>query len=231
MRVAVTFIVAAVVCIAAVPLTAEPIVVNPSFEDDGVNTTTPTGWTAIRRWAPEAVPPAEEDIGWGGAQVYDGGFWDNGITSDGDYVLILEPGAWGPDYIRNPIWIEQEIAGFAIGETYTVGFSYNARTGLENSPTLTVYMDGVQQFQDVGFNNVDPKGVQLTDFYTGSFDYTATAASHTLRFEALADGPSPPDNMDEGVFFDDVTIVPEPGTFVLLAALGLCALAWWKRRR
>ena len=224
MKLTMTLIVALLVSIAAVPVAAEPIVINPSFEDDGANTATPTGWS------PMTSP--QMGVGWGGAATYNGAFWDNGITSDGDYVCILEPGKWG-DEVANPISIEQTIAGFEVGQPYTVSFSYNARTQAEDSPTLRVYMDGVEQFSDVAFNPVDDIGVQANSFYPGSFDYTATETSHTLKFEALADGPEAPDHLDESVFFDDVkvTLVPEPGTLALLASLGLCGLAWWKRRR
>jgi hypothetical protein len=197
---------------------AAPVILNPSFEDDGwpADKQDLTGWNHIQ------VPSG--DGNWAGLDTMGANnrnMWENGLTTDGLYAMTLEP--WGPvPGGSNPMWLDQTINGFEIGKTYRISFSYNARAytgGVGGTtPIFTIKMDGVDVFADPALVPVEATGSHTLPFYTNHFDYTATAVSHTLRIHAEADDGTP--NNDETLIIDDFEITEvgggaaTPGTLI-----------------
>jgi hypothetical protein len=150
------------------------VVANPSFEASG--TPEPPGYlTAGAGWTGGGV----ETIG---VNAAGGDFANNGTVPDQDHVVFIQ----GPGYI------EQTVRGLAAGETYSVSFKYNARTG--NTPTLRLSVDGATRFEQA----VTPVGGTAA-YTSGSANFVATATSAVIRFEQTDAG-------DQTVLLDDIRI-------------------------
>ena len=202
---------------------ALPVVVNPSFEADGEFYT--GGWdsppTPITGW----------DWSWVGA--FEGGVGPAGFSgiNNGLIPAGLQAAEFSP-YSDYPCIssLSQVISGFSGGSTYDVSFFVNARAaqGYE-SPMMEVFIDDVSVLANQQIDPVEAVGSYTLPYHSKSFQFTATAASHELKYTVDL-GVSTPGAM---LLLDHVTIIPEPGTLALaaLGLLGLAFVAWRKRRR
>lgn len=158
-----------------VPRNAGQIVVmNPSFEASGTPPS-PGTLTAAAGWT---------GAGTGSAGVNDavGPFADNGLIPEQDHAAFLQ----------GDLTISQTLRGLAVGETYTVAFRYNARTG--NAPRLNVGVDGTSIFDQ----SVAPVGGALA-YRTGTANFVAEATTAVLSFAQTAAG-------DQTVLLDDIQV-------------------------
>ena len=150
------------------------VVANPSFEASGT---------------PEAPGYITAGAGWtgGGAGTIaineaGGAFADNGAVPEQDRVVC----------IQGPSFIEQTLRGLVAGETYSVAFRYNARSG--NTPTLRLAVDEATRFEQA----VTPVGGTAA-YRTASANFVAGGTSAVIRFEQTDPG-------DQTVLLDDIRV-------------------------
>ncbi len=153
---------------------------NPSFEADTftvfpgyISGNSPiTGWTA--------GDANRAGINPGGGSP----FADNGTIPAGSQVAFIQNGANSS--------LSTVISGLTAGQTYKVNFRVNARNG--NTPNLKVDIDG---------NNIINTAVTSVGgsnpYKYFAFDFTATAASHTMRLRNDA-------GADHTVVIDDFSV-------------------------
>jgi len=150
------------------------VVANPSFEASGT---------------PEAPGYLPAGAGWSGGgagtiaiNTNGGDFANNGTIPEQDHVVCLQ----------GTSFIEQTLRGLVAGETYSVSFRYNARSG--NTPTLRMTVDEAVRFEQAAA----PVGGTAA-YRSGSATFIAAAASAVLRFEQMEAG-------DQTVLLDDVRV-------------------------
>jgi hypothetical protein len=223
-----SFLLAAVVAgassITFSPLSAATIVTNGSFEDNSATAGGRgafTGWTTVADgssdWAAEDVRGSIA-----GAQ-------------DGDWFAI------GKDNNSNPYYFYQTLTT-TIGATYQLSF-YAARPNTDDNRAIQLDIDvfngtgdpgtasggllDQSLFSSTGATNDDiPAETAGTwNFFDGTdFQFTATSTESTLRF---LDNVST--SVDPAIDNVVVEVVPEPGSFALLA--GMFGLTWVMLRR
>lgn len=152
------------------------VVQNPSFEASGLPP------------APGVISPARIG-GWVGEGTFGvnftggGPFADNGTNPDQDLVAFIQgKGA-----------LSQTLVGLLAGQTYTVRFAYNARTG--NQPRLRVTAGEAVVLE----TEVTAVGGSA-GYHTGSGTFRAGGNTAVLRFEQTAEG-------DHTVLLDDVKVL------------------------
>jgi len=173
-------------------------VLNPRFEEPD---------TADVTWAPVG---AGWDFFVGGTGFHSGvsqenmTFTNGTLTDAGEQMGVL----WcGSDEIA------QTIHGFEIGTTYDISWTEGARSGYSDV-YLWVLMDGATLMASHNLSFTGSLTQQTVQF-------TATSTSHRLRFFNSG-------GWDQMVHIDDVQIVPEPATMMLL---GLGSLALIRKRK
>jgi PEP-CTERM motif/Protein of unknown function (DUF642) len=202
------------------PAKASPIIVNGSFEVDNwtgaVSNPTITGWTAI-----------------GPGDGYPFGIDNNsglGPTPYGDQFLVA--GGFGTGGGR----AEQTVAGFAIGQAYELTFSLSSEaqgTGARARVSVPVGSATAAQI----FTAPAATKLQGWDVWsTFHYDFVASAASVTIRFDDIGAGDVA--SGDWGL--DNVSVaaigpgaqVPEPASIFLLGSglIGAGVKRWRKRR-
>lgn len=165
-----------------------------------------------------AVPSVGTGGGWTATANDGNGGWRATGGNPGGYFIINAAGQAGFDPS-----IEQVLNGLTIGETYVVtgDFTnrYNCCNASGSAATLSFGVD------------ITPGGLLTQLAYPGSYpnwygfstSFTATQASHTIRFTAERNGT------DTEYAIDNISVllrVPEPGSFapVGLALLGLAGV-------
>jgi len=158
--------------------TGELTIDNPSFEASG--TVASPGYIQPRSIA-----------GWTGAGNYGvnvsgvGPFADNGVNPDQDNVAFIQ---------GQGASLSQTISGLTAGQSYTLSFGVNARSG--NAPHLQV---GVNSFTLID-ENVTPVGGN-NGYLIKTVVFTATGADAELKFEQTAAG-------DNTLLLDNISIKP-----------------------
>jgi len=205
------------------------VISNGSFELPVVTgdriTVGPGGYlVGASGWQETALP------GDNGSNVYSNATNGWVVPSAGHQILALDNFAVGG--------VQQVIATTA-GLPYVVTFAYSAIAMGDNSTQQLTYEidNGATPINAAGtplpgasgtlsINTAGYGGLQFPPYVTESVSFIATGSSSTVRFLAL----TAPGNA-YGPVVDNVSIVPEPGTWVLLGigVLGLAALR--KRRR
>ena len=181
---------------------AAPTIFNASFE---------TPDTVNESWEPTVAD--QGGTGW----EFAAGAFHAGVVQDNNVSFADYAAADGTQ--MGSLWcggdeIAQNIGGFVIGETYQIQWSERARQGYTGS--LWVLMDGV---------TVEAThAVSDASWVAKSIDFTATAETHRLRF--FHSGA-----WDTMTHIDNVSIIPEPGTYVLIGGMLSLAVVMLRRRR
>lgn len=212
---------------ALLPLSAASAVtvVNGNFEDNAsaytvwpgynnggpaINPATPTGWTSVGGVGINPVSPPGD----GQAPFNDG-------ANDGAFA-----------FLQGVSRIEQTIAGFVVGGEYALNLDFNARNCCTAgaNPLAEVYLNDVLLASSAALFPA-PGGVipgslaNGGNWWNASIPFTAGAETITLSIRTQ---PVPAGG-DTTLIVDNVSIVPEPATFALLAC-GLMT-AFGRRRR
>lgn len=155
----------------------EVVVINPSFEASGV--AAEPGYIQ-----PESIAGwFIEGGGYGTNRSGEGPFADNGTNPDQDLVLFLQ----------EMTQASQTIQGLTAGQTYTLQFAYNARSG--NTPQLVIAIDDVAVFDEV----VSPVGGDAS-YHQGAVEFTAAGETAVITFGQVAEG-------DQTILLDDIHVV------------------------
>ncbi len=110
-----------------------------------------------------------------------GPFADNGETPDQDSVAFLQ---------EEGSSLSQASNAFVVGETYTLSYAVNARSG--NAPSLRVSLDD-NVLSEEAISPVGPGN----PYHLKTVEFTATNVTHIIRFEQTASG-------DQSVLLDNV---------------------------
>jgi hypothetical protein len=161
------------------------VVQNPSFEASGAmdlyiegpNTAPLSGWTITQ----------------GGHGTASGGpFADNGTAPDQDQVLFLQ----------NSGSASQTVAGFTVGQKYTVVFSVNNRGCCGDAPLVTHYVISVgapgvatSLFEE----DITPVGGTAA-YYRRAVVFTADYPEQDIKFEHMASG-------DRSLLLDNIRVI------------------------
>jgi hypothetical protein len=206
------------------PVSASPIVINGSFE--------------ANNWNPEANNLCGGAItGWNAFCSNSNTFYLHGVnnvasygdTPYGSQYLVLGPTNIGGNFV------EQTIAGFTAGGTYTLSFAlssecYIGNTGsCSSNPHASVLVSFPTGSATASSVFLAPSSISNWWDTWGMFSYTfvANASSVTIRF---TDAGGINNGYDIGL--DNVSVaeaVPEPST-LLLVGIGLVAVARRARR-
>ncbi len=150
----------------------QAVLMNPGFEASGASAF-PGGLSALAGWT---------ITGGVGLNATGEDFADNGATPEQKRVAVIQ--SLGS--------LSQTVAGLVTGETYSVTFRYNARSG--NTPHLRVSVDGAAVFDA----DVTPVG-GAAEYLAGSAQFTASAPVAQISFEQTDAG-------DQTVLLDDVRV-------------------------
>jgi hypothetical protein len=182
-----------------------PTLPNPSFETDTF-TVSPgyiSGNTAITGWT--GTPPERVGLNPAGGSP----FADNGSIPAGNNVAFIQSNPPDPG---TPSTLSTTISGLTVGTTYKVTFRANARSA--NTPNVKVFIDGVGVLLPGGPDGFSTAAVTGANAYWFvAFEFTATAASHTLSLVNDATG-------DQTVLLDDFKIAPTSGRWSVAAWTG-----------
>lgn len=201
---------------------AGPVVANGSFEADSFSFSgtlglgcqnTLTGWVAHCS--------ADNTYPWG---LPNTNTYNAGPTPYGNQWIIL--GDFGGD----GSWVEQTVAGFTVGNSYTLSFALASEQQGGGGSTICVSFTAGDCSTGTNFS-APLRGANFWDTWgTDSLTFTATGASMTIHFEGV------PNNIAFDVGLDNVQItgstntVPEPASLTLIG-LGLAGLAMVRRHR
>ncbi len=210
--------VAVAVMICGTQLRAAPTVVNGDFETDtdqwitwpgyaagGENPVEITGWTGSGGYGINPVVPAADS---------DAPFRDNGDNTTS--VAFLQ----GESYI------EQDVSGFEVGQSYVLSLDFNARDCCGDFPIGTIYLNDIVAGTSVDLfpapGAIIPAG-DSNPWYTAAIEFAAPTDVITVRIAA-----QPAAAGDATMLVDNVSfsLVPEPtsGVLALLGALGMLAV-------
>lgn len=198
-------------------------VINGNFEDNaasytvwpgyngqnGVNPASPTGWTATGGGGLNPVSP----VGAGQDPFNDG-------ISTGAFALL-----------QGDTRLEQTIAGFTVGGSYTLSLDFNARNCCTAGagPIADVYLNDVLLASSTSLFPAPGYVIPGTlanggNWYNADILFVAAADTLTLSIRSRPSAGG----ADTTLIVDNVSIVPEPSTFAaLLLSLSLLA----RRRR
>jgi hypothetical protein len=166
---------------------------NASFETDTF-TVSPgyvSGNAAITGWT--ASPPEHVGLNPAGDNV----FANNGVIPNGKNVAFLEA--------AGPATLGTTISGLTAGTTYKLTFRANASTS--QTPNLHVAIDD----QEMLFVQIHASGPSSPYTYI-ALEFTASAASHTLKLTNDADGNT--------LLVDDFAVAPSSGRWATAAWTG-----------
>ena len=181
---------------------AAPTIFNASFEAPD---------TANEAWQPTLLD--QGGTGW----EFAASAFRAGIVQDNNVSFASYDAADGTQ--MGSVWsggdeIAQNVGGFAIGETYTISWSERARQGYTGG--LWVLMDSL---------TIDAAhAVSDASWVAKSISFTATAETHRLRFFHSGAG-------DTMTHIDNVSIIPEPGTYALIGGMLSLTVVMLRRRR
>lgn len=198
-------------------------VINGTFDDNaaaytvwpgyngqnGVNPANPTGWTITGGGGINPVSP----VGAGQDPFNDG-------ASTGAFA-----------FLQGETRLEQTIAGFAVGASYTLSLDFNARNCCTAGagPIADVYLNDVLLASSTDLFPAPGYVIPGTlanggNWYNADLPFVAGANSITLSIRARPSAGG----ADTTLIVDNVSVVPEPSTFAaLVLSLGLLA----RRRR
>jgi hypothetical protein len=183
-KVAPSFVLSAVIAWAFVPgeLSAQPVIVNPSFEVDG--TPAYPGYSTITGWTPGGTISTGYGINEGG-----GPFADNGAVPHGTRVAFMQDNGT----------LSQTVSGFVVGEQYWLVYRENAR-GLccgERVATLSATVGGTTVVSE---HEVTIVGASAPYRFVTSAPFIAAETEMTLTFAKGGVG-------DSTALIDDVRMV------------------------
>jgi hypothetical protein len=191
--------------IAANPVAAAPVVANGDFEADSFPT-----WPG---YVGQPGNPASV-TGW--------------VSAGGGYGINPESGGGGDPFRNNGNNLSQvlflqglqslagTISGLTPGNTYEVTFEYNARwqAGNANDAANILVSAGGGSYSDTNVLPVDPAGTYLSDYYTGSFQFVASATTETITINSNPVNPTDVSSLFDN--FNVAFVVPEPSSAALL---------------
>lgn len=200
-------------------VSAAPIVLDASFEDP----TNGNGYGPVADWTQSPFPSGNPGFAGGyltGAAGAGSAFWDNGtVPGEGVTGLVGAIQAYAP-FGNSTMSLEQTVNGFVAGQTYTLSYDENSRAGT-STPLVEVLVGGQVVVALHADTAVDPGGTFSTPFRVEtSIPFTVPVSGSALvEFRVTTSGG------DSSALIDNVSIVPEPATFGLMAigALGLLA--------
>lgn len=210
---------AAVIAVSAVATTASAATVelltNGGFDDIG--TGTPEGWGGLTYYA-------------GGPVLLPGWTVETGSVDLTDTNSIWGPSANGQYSLDINGWDQGTIAqSFAtiLGRLYTVSFAYSRNPANAPYDARATVSAGGQSLNVQALGNGSFGGMGTMAWERGSFTFTGTGATETLRLASDIGG-------NAGIFFDDVSVsagVPEPSTWAIaIMGFGLMGAALRRRR-
>jgi hypothetical protein len=180
------------------PARAGNLVTNGSFEQPVV--TDPHGWDifdVIPGWQLARGAKIELQRGYAG--------W---LPADADQLLELDSDLDGPggDMNGEPASsaVFQDLVT-VVGQQYELTFAFSPRPGVANN-VLEIQWDGAV----VDTLSADGSGLSNTDWQYYTYYLTATAETTRLEFGDLSVSDS------LGTFIDDVSVVPEPASVMLI---------------
>ena len=198
-------IVAASLFACAAPALAQPVIVNPSFEQDDRSDNPGVGYGPITGWT-------------GGSG-----------TNDASQPFHAESGAPIPDgslvaFQQGIGTLSQSISGFVPGTTYQLTYRENSRGNTVGSPDVEVRLDNLT----IVPRHLVAKAPTYATVTSTPFTYTGSGTS-TLALENFA--PATDGTNDNTVLWDNIqfSVVPEPASLGLLSLGGFALLA--RRRR
>ncbi|TRW15092.1 PEPxxWA-CTERM sorting domain-containing protein [Glacieibacterium frigidum] len=247
-----TILIAAALAASASSAGAVELVVNGGFETWGLGnqsgqfgTAYAPGETALAGWTTSGltyvfVPGDNTAVGqYGDFQLYGpSNGYPNGLTTSsqgGNYVATDADRGFGTP-------ITQLVSGFEVGKEYVVKFEWAAAQQLNyNGATFEAWQASIlasnttdlrtdQTIADYVTETVINPQAGFQPWRNESFRFTATEASHILRFWATG-GPGglPPFALLDGV---SITAVPEPATWgLLITGFAMVGVAARRRRR
>ncbi|NCY20495.1 hypothetical protein EBX31_00880 [bacterium] len=158
--------------------------------------TAATGWTSIKKNVGTTVD-------YGGGILSNGSPYGNPPAPQGEQVALL----------KGPGGIEQVIAGFEVGKTYTISFKAIGRSTFGDANPFQVLLDG-QLLSFSGLTTIQPPKTEYTP-YAGTF--TARNSTMTLAFLSTSnDGV-----VDFSSYVDDVQIQDVPNAPVITSLGGI----------
>lgn len=192
-----------------------------------------------------AAAPARANLIVNGGFDTDASSWTSGAIGVGGYISFFGNPAGSfllnnSGFLASDPFIEQTVSGLSIGTSYTIGFETALHVNFGGSSANTNASFGVF---------VDGSAVLLkhelgAGFIADAIAFTATSASHTIRFaaELSAFGSAAVPGVTGGIsdvsyYLDNVSLtadstsaIPAPATAVLLLA-GLAGLSRARRAR
>jgi hypothetical protein len=236
---------ASALLIVATSASADSLVLNGSFEQNGgagqINFNTfATDWTVPGNAGTSYTflyAPGTADILGVTSGVYgDNPLWGPNDGSANDLPATSPDGGYfaasDADFQQSPI--QQTINGLTAGDTYAVGFWFAAsqQYSFGGSTDSLWQVSFGSQTQSTPDMSIPAEGFSGWQYQT--FDFTADNASDLLSFFASngQGGGAPPFALLDGVSVNQVTATPEPGSLPLLFTGLMCGIgALWTRKR